>query len=447
MKIKALSRSASTYAPVGTNATPAPRNLNPELHPFEKAREYTRAVNATKMERMFAKPFIAQLGNGHIDGVYTFAKDPRSLSRVASGSGDGEIKLWDLATHKEEMTVKAHDGIVKGLCFTSLNHDRRLLSCASDKVIKMWDPSVNLNDQTPVATWFGSSAFHSITQHANTHTFATGSSALEVWDWERTKPITNLTFSTNSSETITSTRFNYSETSVLLSAGTDRTLILYDLRTNSPLTKLVTTMRSNQVCWNPQEPFNFAAANEDHNTYLFDMRKLSRALNVYKDHVAAVMDVDFSPTGEEIVTGSYDRTVRIFRAREGHSRDIYHTSRMQRVFSVAYTTDSRYVLSGSDDGNVRLWRARASERSDIKSAKEREKLEYDEKLKERYAHMPEVRRIARHRHIPKVVKKAGEIKREEEAAEKRREENRRRHEKKLDRRRPGREKMIVGRET
>ena len=38
--------------------------LDPALHPFEKAREYTRALNATKLERMFAKPFLAQLGDG-----------------------------------------------------------------------------------------------------------------------------------------------------------------------------------------------------------------------------------------------------------------------------------------------------------------------------------------------------------------------------------------------
>jgi WD repeat and SOF domain-containing protein 1 len=36
---------------------------------------------------------------------------------------------------------------------------------------------------------------------------------------------------------------------------------------------------------------NLAVANEDHNIYIFDMRKFDRALNVLKDHVAAVMDV------------------------------------------------------------------------------------------------------------------------------------------------------------
>ena len=36
----------------------------------------------------------------------------------------------------------------------------------------------------------------------------------------------------------------------------------------------------------------FAAASEDHNVYLFDMRKMDRARNVLKGHVAAVMDVE-----------------------------------------------------------------------------------------------------------------------------------------------------------
>jgi WD repeat and SOF domain-containing protein 1 len=127
--------------------------------------------------------------------------------------------------------------------------------------------------------------------------------------------------------------------------------------------------------------------------------------------------------------------------------DVYHTKRMQRVFSVAFTTDTRYVLSGSDDGNVRLWRAEASQRSHVRTAKERVKLEYDAALKERYKHMPEIKRIARHRHVPQAVKKAGEIKREEEAAIKRKEENRRRHSKKKDMRRiPQREAMIVAKE-
>jgi DDB1- and CUL4-associated factor 13 len=57
------------HQPPGSKAPKEPRNLDPALHPFERAREYTRALNAVKLERLFAAPFIGELGRGHVDGV------------------------------------------------------------------------------------------------------------------------------------------------------------------------------------------------------------------------------------------------------------------------------------------------------------------------------------------------------------------------------------------
>lgn len=91
---------------------------------------------------------------------------------------------------------------------------------------------------------------------------------------------------------------------MLATAADDRNIALYDARAATPIRKLVMAMRTNALCWNPMEAFNFTVANEDHNLYTFDMRKLKTALNVHKDHVSAVLDVDYSPTGREFVTGS-----------------------------------------------------------------------------------------------------------------------------------------------
>jgi WD repeat and SOF domain-containing protein 1 len=43
------------------------------------------------------------------------------------------------------------------------------------------------------------------------------------------------------------------------------------------------------------------------------------------------MDLDYSPTGKEFVTGSYDRTIRIFSIDSGRSREAYHGQRMQKL--------------------------------------------------------------------------------------------------------------------
>jgi len=64
------------------------RNVDPKLHPFEQAREYTRALNATKWERMFSKPFLFAL-DGHMDSVNAMATLPNSLVHLISGSCDG----------------------------------------------------------------------------------------------------------------------------------------------------------------------------------------------------------------------------------------------------------------------------------------------------------------------------------------------------------------------
>jgi DDB1- and CUL4-associated factor 13 len=395
---------------------------------------------------MFAAPFVAQLGHGHVDGVYSMAKDPGSLERFASGSGDGVIKIWDLTSREEVWQVKAHENIVKSMCWTP---DRRLVSCATDRTVKVWDPySANSKKDLPLATYLGQAAFTSVSHHRNHSSVAASSSSIYIYDLSRSSspPSQTLHWPT-STDTINAVAFNQTETSILASVALDRAIVLYDLRTSSPLSKVVLRLASNAISWNPMEAFNFAVANEDHNIYMFDMRKLGRALNVLKDHVAAVMDVEFSPTGEELVSASYDRTLRLWNRDRGHSRDIYHTKRMQRVFSARFTPDNQYVLSGSDDGNIRLWRVNASNRSGIKSARQRQKLEYDAALVRRYAHMPEIRRIKRHRHLPKVVKKAGEIKGQELKSIKRKEENIRKHSKKGSMpRQSEREKMVLGTE-
>ncbi|KAL6949791.1 rRNA-processing protein sof1 [Hanseniaspora vineae] len=448
MKIKTINRSADNYVPVkSTQESVLTRNLNPELHPFERAREYTKALQATKLERMFAQPFIGQLGDGHRDGVYHLAKNYHILNQMTSGDGEGIIKFWNMGDRSEKLSYKAHYGLVTGLSMTpmKLGYDAgMLLSCGDDKTIKLWDvgslnneligkhqdrdASQSVNKTGLIKTFHGETAFQGLDCHRNKASFVTGGPSIQLWDTARSRPLTDLSWGC---ETVTHVKFNQVETDILCSTGTDNSVVLYDLRTNSPTQKIVQTMRTNSICWNPMEAFNFAVANENHNVYYYDMRKMDKALQVFQDHVSAVLDVDFSPTGQEIVTGSYDKTIRIYNIHHGHSREVYHTKRMQHVFQVKYTMDSKYIVSGSDDGNVRLWRNVAWERSNVKTTKEKSKLEYDEKLKEKFKYMPEIKRISRHRHVPKVVKKAQEIKKIELDSIKRRENNERRHNKNI----------------
>ena len=141
------------------------------------------------------------------------------------------------------------------------------------------------------------------------------------------------------------------------------------------------------------------------------------------------MALDYAPTGKELVSASYDKTLRIWSVQQGRSRDVYHTKRMQHLMAVEWSLDNKYIVSASDEMNIRVWKAQAAEKLGLTRPREREQLEYGDKLKEKFKHFPEVKRIRRHRHLPKAVYNAQKEKRIMKASRQRKEANRRAHSK------------------
>ena len=110
--------------------------------------------------------------------------------------------------------------------------------------------------------------------------------------------------------------------------------------------------------------------------------------------------------------------------------------------------DSSYLLSGSDDGNLRLWKANASAKAGLLAPREEASLAYADALKERYAHMSEMKKISRSRKIPTNVRKTQATKRTMLDSRKRKEENERAHRGEVNMPRlPERKKMIVAQDT
>ena len=138
MKVKALSRNPEDHVRQRANDIhKIQRNYDPALHPFERAREYVRALNAHKLDRLFAKPFVGSL-DGHADSVYALAKHPTAISRMVSGSADGEIRVWNLQTQETVWKAKAHRGFVRGLC-ASPSRFGQIMSIGDDRAIRLWD--------------------------------------------------------------------------------------------------------------------------------------------------------------------------------------------------------------------------------------------------------------------------------------------------------------------
>lgn len=115
-------------------------------------------------------------------------------------------------------------------------------------------------------------------------------------------------------------KYNPSETNILCGTGIDRSITLYDIRGETPIQKIFLGNKSPCLSWNPTEPINFTIGNDDSNCYTFDMRKMEKAKTIHKDHISSIMDIDYSPTGREFVTGSYDKTIRVFDYDSGKSK-------------------------------------------------------------------------------------------------------------------------------
>ncbi|ENN72947.1 hypothetical protein YQE_10418, partial [Dendroctonus ponderosae] len=427
MKVKVISRSTDVFLrETKQQIHKVFRNYDPDLHPFETAREYTRALNAVKLERVFAKPFLGNL-DGHRDSVSCIAKHPKQLSTIVSGAFDGEVRIWDIPRRVCLRQFVAHNGIVRGITYTPKG--LKFITVGDDKTVKTWnaaEPQLG-EDEEPVNTVLSKTVITAISHHRQKAIFATAGEVVQLWEESRNEPLRTYQWGVDSLHDIA---FNMVEANIFAACASDRSIILYDTRDNGPLRKVVMKLRPNKMAWNPMEAFTFTCANEDYNLYTFDTRNLNKPVNVHMDHVAAVTSVEYAPTGKEFVAGSYDKTIRIFECDHGHSRDVYHTKRMQRLTCVHWSLDNKFIISGSDEMNIRIWKARASEKLGPLRPKERNALQYAEALKCKFASHPEIKRIKRHRHVPKHVYNAQRELRTIKEKEKRKEANKRAHSRK-----------------
>jgi WD repeat and SOF domain-containing protein 1 len=416
------------------------RNLDPQLHPFERAREYKRALNSAKIERALARPLVAAY-EGHADGIYAMSVHPIRMAEVATASGDGEVRIWRLSQRSAgsgESLVQSRLGHAAPVCGLTATCDGRFLLSASQgdavqSVVQLWRWPVadGASTWTPLGSYrrlrggFGDVSA-SPSQGA---VFTTGSEdgLIEVWDFHRSEPLTRFVSHAELPVAVRRLHYHPSEPALLGACLASRELAVYDTREKTMLTRYRLPMQCNDLSWNPMRPFQLAVACDNHDAYLFDIRRMDRPQQLYHGHVGPVLSICFAPTGHELCTGSYDNTVRIFDCRESKSRDVYFTKRMQHVFRVRYTSDARFILSASDDGDLRVWKKNAAEPLRQLLVREKRSLQYAQKLRERHRYLPPVRRILHSRFLPRYLHNATLQKREELKSRQRKETRRRLH--------------------
>jgi WD40 repeat protein len=130
---------------------------------------------------------------GHASGARTVAISPDGKT-LASGSYDRTIKLWDLSTGNERLTLKGHTDLVLSVTFSP--DGKTLASGSFDHTAKLWDMPTG-KERATLRGHLG--AVHSVAFSPDGKTLASGSvdgpEKIKLWDvatWQE-----RLAFKTN----------------------------------------------------------------------------------------------------------------------------------------------------------------------------------------------------------------------------------------------------------
>jgi len=222
---------------------------------------------------------------------------------LVSGSNDGSIKLWDLATLTLISTLPGQGWEISAIALDPQGY--LLASGSGDGLIQLWEPET---DELIANLSQHQERISALLMHPQGQLIS-GSydKTIRLWNLNNNQVIRVLKGHVDRVSALALTP----DGSILITASWDKTIKLWDFQLWEQL-RVISAHRDRIHClaMHPTGKL-FASGSEDNSIKLWDMESGSRLALL--QHAWGVNAIVFSPDGERLVSGSVDETIKIWR--------------------------------------------------------------------------------------------------------------------------------------
>ncbi|KAF8679983.1 WD40 repeat-like protein [Rhizoctonia solani] len=308
--------------------------------------------------------------------------------RLVSGSEDGTLHVWNVKTGELVMEpLRGHQETVLSVDYSHSN--AYIASSSLDGTLRIWDALSGEDIHGPIKGH--SAAVPCVRLSPDNSCIASGSSdgTVRIWDVTSGQQIVEL-FRAQEFHVITSVDFSPNEQQLAFSYGHDSDLgnsegpvdgairvvdrftgdtvvgpidahgFISSIEFSSDGMRLVSGSYDKPVrIWDVQTGKQLVACGEDDGGTHGD----DSDSNDDRAHGNYVFSVAFSPNGRYVASGSFDETMCIWDAENGNLMFGPLKAHTSPVYCVKFSPDSSHVASCSEDGTIRFWSLASCEAS------------------------------------------------------------------------------------